>query len=39
MTDPDAVAQRVRTWARQQAEVAGLPDDASAELFRVTNIP
>ena len=39
MADPDAVAERVRAWAREQAVVAGLPGDASAELFRVTRIP
>ncbi|MGA2472829.1 MAG: PIG-L deacetylase family protein [Acidimicrobiales bacterium] len=39
MTDPDAIAQRVVAGARAQAEVAGLPDGASAELFRVTRIP
>jgi LmbE family N-acetylglucosaminyl deacetylase len=39
MTDPDAIAQRVAAGARAQAEVAGLPDGASAELFRVTRIP
>ena len=39
MADPDAVAERVRAWAREQAVVAGLPGDASAELFRVTHIP
>jgi LmbE family N-acetylglucosaminyl deacetylase len=39
MTDPDAIAQRVVTWARDTARVAGLPDGASAEVFRVTRIP
>jgi len=39
MADPDAVAERVAAWARQQAEVAGLPDGAAAELFQVTRIP
>ena len=37
--DPDAVAERVREWARDQAARAGLPDGSSAELFRVTRIP
>ena len=39
MADPDAVARRVLAWSREQAEVAGLADGASAELFRVTHIP
>jgi hypothetical protein len=39
MADPDAIARRVVTWAREQAAAAGLPGDASAELFRVTRIP
>ena len=39
MDDPDAVARRVLAWSREQAGVAGLADDASAELFRVTRIP
>ncbi len=29
----------VLAWSREQAGVAGLADDASAELFRVTRIP
>jgi len=37
--DPDAVAQRVRDWARGNAELAGLPDGRAAELFRVVRIP
>ena len=37
--DPDAVAELVRTWGRDQAATAGLPDGSSAELFRVTRIP
>jgi LmbE family N-acetylglucosaminyl deacetylase len=39
MPDPDAVAQRVRDWARGNAEVAGLPAGRGAELFRVVRIP
>ncbi len=39
MADPDAIAQLVASRARAQAEVAGLPEDASAELFGVTRIP
>jgi LmbE family N-acetylglucosaminyl deacetylase len=37
--EPDAVARRVRAGARASAEQAGLPEGASAELFRVTRIP
>ena len=39
MSDPDAVAERVRDWARGNAELAGLPAGRSAELFRVVRIP
>jgi LmbE family N-acetylglucosaminyl deacetylase len=39
MSDPDGVAQRVRDWARGNAELAGLGADRSAELFRVIRIP
>ncbi len=39
MPDPDGVAQRVRDWARGNAELAGLPEGRSAELFRVIRIP
>ncbi len=39
MSDPDAVAERVRDWARGNAELAGLPEGRSAELFRVVRIP
>jgi LmbE family N-acetylglucosaminyl deacetylase len=39
LSDPDAVAQRVRDWARGNAEVAGLAEGRSAELFRVVRIP
>lgn len=37
--DPDGLTERILTGARAQAEVAGLPDGSSAELFRVTRIP
>jgi len=37
--DPDGVAQRVRTMALAQGDLAGLPAGSSAELFRVTRIP
>jgi hypothetical protein len=33
------VAQRVRDWARGNAELAGLGEGRSAELFRVISIP
>jgi LmbE family N-acetylglucosaminyl deacetylase len=37
--DPDGVTERITTSGRAQAKVAGLPDGASAELYRVTLIP
>ncbi len=37
--DPDGVAQRVRTMARAQGDLAGLSGGSSAELFQVTRIP
>jgi LmbE family N-acetylglucosaminyl deacetylase len=37
--DPEGLKQRIREWARAQAETAGLPEGSSAELFRVTLIP
>jgi LmbE family N-acetylglucosaminyl deacetylase len=39
LPDPDAVAQRVLDWSRANAELAGLPEGRSAELFRVIRIP
>jgi LmbE family N-acetylglucosaminyl deacetylase len=39
ISDPDGVTERVTTSGRAQGKVAGLPDGASAELFRVTLIP
>jgi LmbE family N-acetylglucosaminyl deacetylase len=39
LPDPDAVAQRVQDWSRANAELAGLPEGRSAELFRVIRIP
>ena len=39
MPDPDSVAQRIREWARGNAELAGLAEGSSAELFRVVSIP
>ncbi len=39
MPDPDGTAERVKSMARMSAESAGLPEGASAELFRVTLIP
>jgi LmbE family N-acetylglucosaminyl deacetylase len=39
MPDPTGTAERVTTGARLAAETAGLPEGASAELFRVTRIP
>jgi LmbE family N-acetylglucosaminyl deacetylase len=39
LPDPVGVTARVRAGGRAQGEAAGLPDGASAELFRVTLIP
>ena len=39
LPDPDAIAQRVRDGARAQGDRAGLPAGASAEIFRVIEIP
>ena len=39
MTDPDAIAQRVRAASLAMGATAGLPEGRSAELFRVTRIP
>jgi LmbE family N-acetylglucosaminyl deacetylase len=39
LPDPDAVAQRVRDWARGNAQVAGFAEGRAAELFRVIRIP
>jgi LmbE family N-acetylglucosaminyl deacetylase len=39
LPDPAAIAERVTTGARLQGKAAGLPEGASAELFRVTLIP
>ena len=39
MTDPDAIAQRVRAAALAMGATAGLPEGRSAEVFRVTRIP
>lgn len=39
MPDPEGVSERVLAGARAQGERAGLPEGASAELFRVTRIP
>jgi LmbE family N-acetylglucosaminyl deacetylase len=39
LPDPDAVAERVRFWARASAKAAGLPEGRSAETFSVTRIP
>jgi LmbE family N-acetylglucosaminyl deacetylase len=38
MTDPDAIAQRVRAGALAMGATAGLPEGRSAEVFRVTRI-
>jgi LmbE family N-acetylglucosaminyl deacetylase len=39
MTDPDAIAARVRAGALAAGEAAGLPEGRAAEIFRVTRIP
>ncbi|HEY6428049.1 MAG TPA: PIG-L deacetylase family protein [Acidimicrobiales bacterium] len=37
--DPEGLTTRILEGARMQAELAGLPEGSSAELFRVTRIP
>ena len=37
--DPEAVTQRVVAGAWRSACAAGLPEGATAEIFRVTRIP
>ncbi len=37
--DPEGLMERVRAAAKAQAELAGLGEGSSAELFRVTRIP
>jgi LmbE family N-acetylglucosaminyl deacetylase len=39
MPDPAGTKERITAGARMAAETAGLPEGASAELFRVTRIP
>ncbi len=39
MSDPEGIAQRVRTAGSALGELAGLPEGSSAEMFRVTRIP
>jgi hypothetical protein len=39
ISDPAGVTERITTGGRAQAEMAGLPPGATAELFRVTRIP
>ena len=39
MPDPTGTKERITAGARLAAETAGLPEGASAELFRVTRIP
>jgi LmbE family N-acetylglucosaminyl deacetylase len=39
MTDPDAIGDRIRTWARAAGEAAGLAAGRTAELYRVIRIP
>jgi LmbE family N-acetylglucosaminyl deacetylase len=39
IADPEAVTQRVRDWARGNAELAGFGEGRFAELFRVVRIP
>lgn len=36
---PDAIGERIRTWARAGGEAAGLDAGRSAEVFRVIRIP
>jgi len=37
--DPPGVTERITTGGRAQGEAAGLPEGATAEMFRVTRIP
>jgi LmbE family N-acetylglucosaminyl deacetylase len=37
--DPEGVTQRILEWSRDLAVLAGLPEGAGAELFRVIRIP
>jgi hypothetical protein len=39
MTDPDAIGDRIRTWAQATGEAAGLAAGRTAELYRVIRIP
>ncbi|HEY3842251.1 MAG TPA: PIG-L deacetylase family protein [Acidimicrobiales bacterium] len=39
ISDPAGVTERITAGGRAQAEMAGLPAGATAELFRVTRIP
>jgi LmbE family N-acetylglucosaminyl deacetylase len=39
ISDPAGVTERITAGGRAQAEMAGLPPGATAELFRVTRIP
>ncbi len=39
LPDPEPTAERVRFWARSQAEAAGLPEVRAAETFTVIRIP
>lgn len=39
IADPEGVAQRITEGGRAAGSLAGLPDGAAAELFRVTQIP
>jgi LmbE family N-acetylglucosaminyl deacetylase len=39
IADPAGVTERITAGGRAQAKAAGLPDGASAELYRVTLIP
>jgi LmbE family N-acetylglucosaminyl deacetylase len=39
MTDPDAIGDRIRTWAQAGGEAAGLAAGRTAELYRVIRIP
>jgi LmbE family N-acetylglucosaminyl deacetylase len=39
MTDPDAIGDRIRTWARAAGEAAGLAAGRTAEMYRVIRIP
>lgn len=39
MSDPDAIGERIRSWALMAGEAAGLGAGRSAEMYRIIRIP